>query len=162
MKIKQFLLNCFLLVIPIFIWNIILINYLPQTYGHDIFGAAIPKYIDGGENILRLILFGLPLFMALSIQSQQERIGFIIYLFGIFLYFTSWILVIIYPQSGWSMSAIGFTAPAFTTIIWFIGIGLIGHKGTINIPNLSWIYISLSILFVVIHTIHAYVVFQRL
>lgn len=162
MKIKNYLLNCFLLLIPLFLWNIILVGYLPKSYSPDIFWKDIPNWIGYSENILRIVLFVIPLLMIFSLKTRLQKIGFGIYLVGIIIYFLSWILVIINPESNWSQSSIGFMAPASTTIIFFVGIGLIGNKAFFKFPYLSLTYICLSILFVISHSAHAYIVFQRL
>lgn len=162
MKIRKYLLNCFLLLIPIFLWNIILVDYLPKAYSPDIFWKDIPNLIANSENILRIVVFVFPAIMLLSLKTRLQKIGFGIYLIGLIIYFLSWVVVIIYPQSYWTTSLIGFMAPAYTTIIWFVGIGLIGNKAFFKIPKLSWIYIFLSLLFVLIHSAHTYLVFQNL
>lgn len=162
MKIKKYLLNCFLLLIPLFLWNIILVGNLPKSYSPDIFWKDIPKFIGYSENILRIILFVLPVIMIFSLKTRLQKIGFITYLSGLILYFSSWIIMIISSESNWSKSLIGFMAPAFTTIIFFVGIGLIGNKAFFKFPYLSLIYIGLSILFVIFHSTHTYIVFQRL
>ena len=162
MKQKKYWLNCFLLLIPLFLWNIFLVDYLPESYGSAIFDKDIPKLISYSENILRIIVFLLPAIMLLSLKTRIQKIGLGIYVIGVLLYFASWTLVIIDPQSLWSMSLIGFTAPAFTTAIWFVGIGLIGNKSYFKIPYLSLIYVCLAILFVILHTAHAYLVFERI
>lgn len=162
MKIRKYLSNCFLLLIPLFLWNIILVGYLPQTYSPDIFWKDIPNWIGYSENILRILVFAFPVIMIFSLKTRLQKIGFGIYLVGSIIYFLSWILVIIYPQSNWTTSLIGFMAPAYTTLIFFIGIGLIGNKAYFRFPYLSKLYIFLSILFVMFHSLHTYIIFQRL
>jgi len=162
MKIKKYLLNCFLLLIPLFLWNIILFDFLPKSYSPDVFWKDIPNLVGYSENILRIIVFVIPLVMVLSLKSRLQKIGLSIYFIGLILYFSSWIILIISPESNWSQSLIGFMAPAFTTIIWFIGIGLVGNKAFFKFPKLTLIYISLSLLFVIFHSAHTYIVFQNL
>ncbi len=162
MNLRKYLLNCFLLLIPLFLWNIILVGYLPKTYSSDVFWEDIPNWIGYSENVLRIIVFVFPAIMIISLKTRLQKIGFFIYLIGLILYFLSWFLMIVSPESNWSTSLIGFMAPAFTTIIWFVGIGLIGNKSYFRIPHLSLIYIILSIIFVVFHTLHTYIVYQRL
>ena len=161
MKIKNYLANCFLLLIPLILWNIALIDYLPKKYGIDVFNKNIPVIIKYSENGIRFILFTLPVFMILSLKTNLQKIGFSMYILGIILYFSSWLLVIINPDSSWSQSLIGFMAPAYTTILFFVGIGLIGNKAFFKFPHLSLVYISLSILFVIVHSLHTYIVFMR-
>ena len=162
MKIKKYLLNCFLLLIPIFLWNILLVKYLPKGFSPDFFWKDIPSLVKYSENISRIIVFALPVLMILSFETRKQRIGITIYLIGLIIYFMSWGVMIIYPESLWSTSQIGFMAPAFTTIIWFVGIGMVGRKSFIRIPHLTTVYIFLSTVFVFIHSLHCYMVFQRL
>lgn len=161
MKVRKYIQNCFLLIIPILLWNVFLVDYLPNSYSPNFFWKDIPSIIGISENILRIIVLASPAFMILSLKTKSQKIGLIIYILGLLLYFLSWILVIVYPQSNWSTSLIGFMAPAFTTLIWFVGIGLIGNKSYFNIPYQSKIYITLSILFVIFHSLHTYIVFIK-
>lgn len=160
-SLRKYLLNCFLLLLPIFLWNIIFYKYLPSAYQEEISWKDIPKLLIYSENILRIIVFGLPAIMIFSLKTRLAKNGLRIYSFGVPVYFLSWILVIVYPNSIWSTSIIGFLAPAYTTIIWFIGIGLIGNKAFFKFPNLAKIYIGFSVIFVIIHTLHVNIVFQR-
>lgn len=161
MKIKKYLLNCFLLLIPIFLWNILLMDELPQGYQAEVFWKDIPEIITYSENILRIIVFALPAFMVLSLQSNTQKIGLVLYVLGLLVYFASWLIMIIEPTIDWSQSLVGFMAPAYTTLIWFIGIGLIGQKSFLKVPHLTWTYMTSSILFVIVHTTHTYLVYQN-
>ncbi|PKV50665.1 hypothetical protein ATE84_2731 [Aquimarina sp. MAR_2010_214] len=162
LKIKKYFKNCFLLLIPIFLWNIIFVDALPKSYSPEIFWKDIPKTLNYSENILRIIVLTIPAIMIFSLKTRVQKIGFVIYLIGIILYFLSWICMIAYPLSNWSQSMIGFVSPACTTIIWFVGIGLIGNKTFFRILNLSVIYILIALIFVGLHSLHAYIVYQRL
>ena len=162
MKIRTYLSNCFLLLLPVFLWNILLTTYLPKSYGPEIFWKNIPPIIGVSENILRILTFSIPVLMIFSLKTKLQKKGFVLYLIGLVLYFLAWTVMILYPESNWGQSLIGFMAPAFTTIIWYIGIGLIGNKAFLKIPYISLIYICLAIFFVLFHSIHAYIVFQRL
>ncbi len=137
-------------------------DYLPKGYSPDIFWNDIPKFVSYFENISRIVVFALPVLMILSFNTRQQKIGITTYFIGLILYFLSWIIIIVYPESLWSKSQIGFMAPAFTTLIWFVGIGMVGRKAFIKIPHLSIIYIVISTMFVIIHSLHCYIVFQRL
>ena len=77
-------------------------------------------------------------------------------------YFLAWILMVYFPQSMWSTSLIGSTATAWTSLLWLIGIGLIGDSLYITIPYRPWVYISLSVIFAAIHTLHAVIVYLRI
>jgi hypothetical protein len=148
--------NCFILLVPILIWNIAFTGLLPATYQSGEFDKDIPASILWGEHILRLVVFALPAFMPLNIFFKYQKIGLGIYFIGIFLYFLSWRPLILYPEGSWSMSLYGFLSPAITPLIFLVGIGLIGHKLFFNIKYHQVVYISLSIIFIAFHTIHVY------
>ncbi|EZH74153.1 hypothetical protein ATO12_14875 [Aquimarina atlantica] len=159
---SKYLLNCFLLVLPLFIWNIALYKYLPKGYTSKDIWDDIPFWLNITENILRVIVFLFPLLMVLSFQSKTQKIGLVVYLAALLIYFLSWILQIYFSDSLWSRSLIGFMAPAYTTIFIFIGIAMIGTQSIILIPRVSLIYILASILFVSIHTYHSYLAYINL
>ena len=154
--------NCFLLLLPILLWNVIFMKVLPPPFQKNIFWHDIPPYIGIPENILRIIVFLCPLLMKFSLSEPHQKRGLILYFLGVGLYFWSWIGQIYFPKSSWSMSIWGFTAPAYTTLIWFAGIGLIGSSLFINIPYHCSVYLVISALFVNLHTIHVYIVYSRL
>jgi len=158
----KYLLNCFLLLIPVIIWNLMFYKSLPQAYTKDIFWKDIPAIIGNTENILRYIVFILPLFMTLTLDTKLQKIGLGIYVTGIIIYFLSWIFQLYFPDSFWSKSLLGFMAPAYSTLIWLVGIGIIGSVSFVKIPFMSAIYIGVSVCFVVVRAVHAYLVFQRL
>ena len=161
-QILRYALNCFILVIPIFLWNILFATSLPSGFSMEFFWKDIPPIVGTTENITRIIAFFLPLLMPLTIQTRQQRIGLGIYLAGVAIYFLSWIMQIYSPDSAWSSSVFGFLAPAYTTLIWFIGIGLIGDRLFFQVPYKRIIYIAISTVFVVFHTTHTYIVYTRL
>ena len=159
---KPYLLNCFLLLIPVLAWNILFFNALPAAYSPEIFWDNIPKVVGYSENVLRIIVFVLPALMQLSLKTQKQQLGLLIYCIGLIVYFLSWSAMIWWPESNWSQSLLGFTAPAYTTIIWLAGIAWIGHKSFVKgLQHPTIIYMLFSVLFVTFHTIHAFMVFQR-
>jgi len=161
-QILKYALNCFILLIPIFLWNILFATSLPRGYSIEFFWKDIPPIVGTTENILRIVAFFLPLLMPLTIKTRRQKIGLGIYLAGVAIYFLSWVLQIHLPESAWSSSLFGFLAPAYTTLIWLIGIGLIGDKLFVKVPYKSIIYMAISTVFVVFHTTHAYIVYTRL
>jgi len=154
--------NCFLLLLPILAWNVIFMKVLPMPFQKNIFWHNIPPYIRIPENILRIAVFLCPLFMKFSLFVPRQGLGVILYFLGLCLYFWSWVMQIYFPKSAWSKSCWGFTAPAYTTIIWFFGIGLIGRTLFISIPYHYSVYLFISVLFIIVHTSHAFIVFKRL
>jgi hypothetical protein len=99
--------------------------------------------------------------MSLSLETKIQKIGLIIYLIGLIVYFLSWTLQIYLSESFWSKSLLGFMAPAYTTIIWLVGIGLVGTKNFLKIPYFWVIYFCLTAIFVIFHSTHVYIVFHR-
>lgn len=161
MKFKKYIFNCFLLLVPILLWNIILTDYLPVAFSPVIFWKDIPDWVSFSENTLRIVIMVIPFIMILSIKSRKQKVGLTIYLIGTILYFLSWILLIIYPNSNWRKSVFGFMAPAYTPLIWLIGVGLIGSVSYFKIKHLTIIYILLSLLFISFHSLHTFIVFER-
>lgn len=150
--------TCILLFIPIFIWNVLLYKKLPEPYQNTIWDK-IPKELDVSENVLRFVSFILPIFLKLEIKSTIQIVGLFLYIFGVFIYFASWIMQIKYPTSKWSKSIVGSMAPAYTTIIWFVGIAFIGQRLIFNVSYNFAIYIVIAVVFVLIHTYHSYYVY---
>lgn len=159
---KKYLLNGFLLLVPVLLWNLWLYDDLPDSYQAHVFWTHIPRVIAYGENFLRIAIFALPVMMPLLPIERPQKIGLAIYGFGILVYGCSWWAVIQWPNSWWALSAMGFTAPAYTSLIWLIGIGLVGNRTFFNLRNPSIAYIMVSVAFVVFHTTHAYLVYYRL
>lgn len=157
----KYLKNCFLLLIPILIWNLLLTSHLPDVFQPDIFWKDIPSFISIPETIFRFAVMASPAFLILSVKSRAQRIGLRIYLVGTALYFGSWLILILSPEGDWSNNLFVLMAPAYLPILWLVGIGLIGNKSYFRIKHTSAIYIGLSILFIVFHCMHAYWVFAR-
>ncbi len=156
LEMSKYLLNCFLLLIPVFVLNIVFINSLPQSYS-----ANIQNTTNTLQSVFRIIIFILPLIMSISIEMKLQKFGLVLYIVGIVLYFISWIMQTHYPDSIWSQSVFGFLAPAYTPILWLVGIGLIGKVFFVRIPSFPIIYITLSLMFVLFHTLHIYGLCRR-
>jgi hypothetical protein len=156
-----YLLNCMLFLLPIMIWNFIFAGRLPWMYSAEIFEKDIPSYITNGENIFRLLIFVLPVLMPIRIVTPNQKLGLWLYIAGTAIYFVSWLAEIYFPQSVWSLSAFGFLAPAYTPLIWLIGIGLIGDMLYFASPYRSWMYIVASTIFLGFHLSHAATIYFR-
>lgn len=155
----RYFLNCFILTIPILVWNILLTDKLPKTIKPEILIQNIDLFIIYAENIIRIVVFTMMVFMPLQISKAIQKQGLILFLFGTLVYFASWLLLIYYPDSLWSKSTFGVLSPAYTPLLWLIGIGLIGDSFYFNLPYKRWVFISLSILFLVFHNIHTYKIY---
>jgi predicted neutral ceramidase superfamily lipid hydrolase len=160
-KYYKYILNCFLLSIPILVWDWAFTSKLPIFYQADIFGDNIPPLIVWGENIFRTLVFLLMFLMPLAVLTTKQKLGLLIYISGLILYITSWLLLIYSPNSFWSTSMIGFMAPAYTPLIWLVGIGMIGDSFYFKVQYKTWFFLLSSILFLVFHNWHTYIVYLR-
>ena len=149
------------LVVPLLLFNAVFARRLPKAYEADVFGDQIPLWIRIGENITRTIVFALPFFMALNVRTLSQKTGFALYVIGAILYCLSWGVQIRYPQSPWCQSGWGFMAPAYTPLLWLVGIGLIGDTILLQVSYSRWTYIGLSVAFLTFHNVHAWIVYKR-
>lgn len=154
--------NCFwLLVLPL-VWNVLFMSDLPANYVPNSVWDSIPPSLELTEHVLRIITFLLPLGMALSFKSRSQKVGLAIYTIGVLVYFMSWYIQMTQPNSLWSQSLLGYAAPAYTPLIWLIGIGLIGETSFIKSIPLRTLYFLFVGLFISVHTYHAYLAHLQL
>lgn len=142
------------------IWNGFLTKKLPQAYGTETFDLGIPKPVLLIENILRFLVFFLPLCTRLDITDSIGVLGLIIFLSGIICYFSSWIMLMRYPKSKWCTSIFGFTAPAYTPLIWLFGLSFMIESFYFNFKYSFWMYLVLSCVFIAVHLTHTILVFR--
>jgi hypothetical protein len=157
----KYLLNCFWLLLPPNLISLFLAKFLPEAFQAKLFWNDIPPAIKFFENGIRIVVMMLPVFFPLSIATNEQRKGLFIYSIGLVLYLLSYLLLIYLPESYWSKSLIGFTAPATTPLVWFVGISLIMNKPFFNIKYSKWIYIILLIAFCVFHFMHVSIIYHR-
>jgi hypothetical protein len=153
--------NGFMLFIPILLFNVVLAKYLPPAYEMKSFNTNIPKLISMGELIGRVCVFGLPLFLSLNYSSASIKPGLALFIIGVLIYFSSWIALILFPDSLWSKSFIGFTAPAYTPIIWLAGFALLADSFYFKISYDKLYYIIPSVFMILFHFSHALFVWFR-
>ena len=153
---QQYLYNGVFLLLITMLWNIIFYEYLPETYSLENFRMDVPASVLTGENVFRILTFGFTIFLMLGLSDRTQKAGLILYVGGVILYFASWAAQMFLPDTTWSRSLLGFTAPAYTSIIWLLGIGFLGKELVIRkIPYNRIVFITLSFVFVVFHTAHA-------
>ncbi len=150
--------NGLLLIAPAILISLVLWPYLPKVFSQQAFDEGIPVSLLTCENLLRMIVFFCPV---LLISNLTNKAGWIVYGTGIILYILSYLIQIYLSNTGFGQSVIAFTAPAWTTIIWFTGIGILCSQSYLPVKKLNYAYIALSVLFTVIHTSHAVLVFLR-
>jgi hypothetical protein len=157
----KYLLNCFLLILPVLGLNVLWAGRLPPPWQFGNFWRDIPPAIAYGERMASLAVNVLPVFMPLRLSSKRQRRGFALYLFGALAYLLAWVAMVYFPASAWSTSLIGSTATAWTSLLWLVGIGLIGDSLYLPIPYHPWVYVSLAVIFAAFHTLHAVIVYLR-
>lgn len=158
----RYLRNCFWLIVPVLAINVAGGPYLPPAFQADVFWADIPVPIAFAETLLRILTIALPIFMALRIETGRQNAGLAIYLAGLAAYAIAWVALILAPDSAWSTSFAGFTAPAWTPLLWLLGIALIGDRLLLPLPWRWWIYAVASVAFVAVHVAHAAIAYGRL
>lgn len=114
-----------------------------------------------GENSSRILVFALTLLMPLRILTRAQKTGLFLYLGGITIYFISWLALIYFPDSVWSTSLPGFSAPAYTPFFWLMGIGLIGDSFYFNLRYTRFYFLLASILFLLFHNVHTITIYYR-
>jgi hypothetical protein len=105
------------------------------------------------------VVFLFSIILLLEIRTVLQVVGLVIFGIGVLVYFASWVPQIRQPESRWSKSLLGFCAPAYTPIVWLVGIALIGQHLLFDVWYQYWIYILLSVAFVGVHTLHSVLVY---
>ncbi|MFN7935520.1 MAG: hypothetical protein U0R19_19475 [Bryobacteraceae bacterium] len=157
----QYLWNCFWLAVPILVMNWRLASRLPEGYQPTLFWRDIPRLIAIGENVSRIVLFLGLLLMPLRIATSRQRAGLAVYAAGVLIYFGAWAMQIWFPQAEWSRSRLGFMAPAWTPATWLAGIALIGEDLSVGMTFRPWMFLALSLIFLLFHNAHVSIVYSR-
>jgi hypothetical protein len=140
---------------PVIIFNIIFTKYLPEFYL-----KTIKHPIVTIETIARIITIMVSVIMEIKLDNKIGKIGLIIYIIGILIYFGSYFMIIRVPAISFNNNIIILLTPYWTSIFWLVGIGLLGNKLYINIPYHYTAYILISIVFTIIHSIHGYMCYN--
>lgn len=151
-----------LLLIPVFLWNLVLAPYLPPPFTVPAFTHDLPLWLTGMESGLRLLLFALPFLMPWPASSPRSRLGLRLFMVGVSIYFASWVPLILAPESAWSTSTIGFLAPAYTPALWLIGLSLISDTLFWGHFYRWWQYLIPAVPFLGIHIAHVALIHARL
>ena len=147
--------NCFWFFIPIIIFNIVFTKYLPEYYLRKINHPVVTI-----ETILRIITIAISIIMVFKLDCKISKIGLIVYIIGVLIYFCSYFVVIKFPASSLNYNIVILLAPYWTSVLWLIGIGLLGNKLFINIPYHNSAYIIISMIFTIVHSIHGYICYN--
>jgi hypothetical protein len=159
MQIIPYLLNGFLLFIPIFLFNVVLFSRLPEFY-QPARWDRIPKPLDLAENIFRFTVFFLPMLLKLDVSSSTASRGWLLYGIGLLIYFASWLVQIFFGQKPFARRWLFRAAPAYTTILWLGGIALLCPVSFIPWVDVRLVYLVCVAIFVFIHTTHAALVYR--
>ena len=143
MKLGLTLVNCFWLILPLLVWNLVLGPRITEPA--ILSDAHSPKWLLIGENITRILVFALPLIIPLQIRDVWGKAGLAVYILGTLIYFASWLPLLLASASAWSTSPAGLLAPRLTPLLSFLGIALIGQ---------TWPYGLLVAAFIFMHTWH--------
>ncbi len=157
---QQFLSNGFLAIIPVLIWNGVFSSKLPAAFRSDSFEGDVSHFILIGESICRYAVFLMPLVLRLKIFTPRGKAGAFVFLLGILLYFLSWLALIYVPDSGWSRGVLGFSALAYTPLIWLVGIGIMADSYYFNAAYSVWHFMLPSVGFVAFHLWHVVLVYR--
>ena len=156
-----YVLNCFLLVLPVLLLNLVFARHLPPGYQPSQWND-VPAAVTVPENALRVLVMALPLLLPITIDGTAHLVGLLLYLAGLAAYATSWAVQIHRPASAWSSSIAGFLAPAYTPALWLAGIGLIGTRPVIAaLPYHPWVFFTLAVLFLTFHNLHAAIAYRK-
>jgi len=140
--------NCFWFFIPIIIFNIIFTKYLPEHYLKKIKHPIVTL-----ETIARIITIAFSVILEINLDDKIGKTGLIIYIIGVLIYFCSYFIVIKLPATSFNNNIVVLLAPYWTSVLWLIGIGLLG--------NHYIIYIIISIVFAILHSIHGYICYEE-
>lgn len=132
---------------------------LPAAYAPDVFWKGIPGWLSLGENVFRIFILGLPEILFFGKKEAGQLMGWYLYIGGLVVYLASYLMQIVYPNSAWSQSLIGFAAPAWSTIFWLAGIGLVCARSWLPIPWNRAIYLWSAALFLMFHIGHTALVY---
>ena len=144
--------NCFLLFIPVILFDILFTNYLPEQYLKNSSHAIVPI-----ENTARIVLIALSTIMRINIKDKTGKIGVLIYIAGLILYVASYFILIHYTDTVIGENRILQLSGYWTAMIWLIGIGLTGNRLFVKVPYHYAFFLILSVLFGLIHTYHGYI-----
>ena len=157
-----YLANCFWLMLPPLAISGLLGGLLPTTFQPEIFWHAIPIWIAWPETVSRIFLTGLPMLLPFSLAAPRQRWGLAIYGLGVVFYGLAWWPLIAAPESAWSTSVLGFAAPAYTPLLWIVGIGLVGMRSEPAMTRwASWLYAGVVAIFLLCHNAHTLLVYSQ-
>ena len=134
---------------------------LPAAYAPEAFGRGIPTWLALAENVARVLVFAVPAALVVDAPSRGARLGWAVYAAGVLLYAASYVVLAAWPGSAYAHSAVGFSAPAWTTAVWFLGIALLCRESWLRRGWRWWFYLPLVAAFLALHVTHTLLVWGR-
>lgn len=158
---SRYALSCGLLLVPVIAWNLAFTSKLMPPSVMSEFWRDVPAPLVLIENLLRALVIVVPFAMPLRIATKYDRRALIVFSFGTFGYFSSWLALIYLPKSSWSLSIFGSLAPAYTPILWLTGIAMLGNRLFWGQFYRWWMYLILCVGFLAAHITHVLLVYFR-
>ena len=162
LPLRRYVLSCGLLLLPIFVWNLAFTRFLPSPWGTSEFWRDIPGPLAYQENVFRLIVSLVPFLMPLEMTSAIQRRGLVVTGVGVVLYFCAWAAIMLAPHSPWASSSLGFLAPAYTPLIWLVGLALLGQRLFWGRFYRWWMFLVPAGAFITAHVRHTALVYARI
>jgi hypothetical protein len=150
MQLKIVFLNCFLFQIHILLYNAFFFNKISRNLPSD---EGLAPWLLRAENFFRCLVFFLPIFIPINTSASTYIPGLILCIGGSVIYFLSWIPLLMVQKfkNLLSKSISIFLGPFFSPILFLSGIALIGE---------SLGYFFCSLLFILIHTRHGFLIYK--
>lgn len=151
------------LTLPPLLFSLILMSSLPVSLTPAVFNRGIPDVLLNGESIMRILAFAIPAFFSIGLSTRIQKQGLTLYLAGVAFYYLSYGALILFPDSAWSTSMLGFVAPAYTNLFWMVGLGLMGERlyFPARLRYRPVFFIAPAAIFLVFHIAHAVVAYLR-
>lgn len=146
---------------PATLWNLAFFDKLPPEFAGAEFWREIPLSLVLAENALRGAVFVLPFLMPLELSLPGKVRALVLFTAGTVVYFASWVILMVAPGSSWSTSALGFVAPAYTPLLWLLGISLLGRRLLWGTFYRWWMYLAIALAFLATHISHTALVYLR-
>ena len=157
----RYALSCGLLLLPAMAWNLAFTSQLMPPTAMAAFWRDIPGPLVFIENALRALVFGLPFAMPLQVATKAEWHALWVFLLGTLVYFASWLALMVWPHSAWSLSMLGSLAPAYTPILWLPSLAVLGKRLFWGHFYRWWMYLLVCLAFLAAHITHAAIVHLR-
>jgi hypothetical protein len=154
--------SCFWLLVPLLLVDVQFADRLPAMYQPQGSWNDVAPVLSYGENILRALVVTIPLLIPLSLSDRRSWFGLAFYLAGSSAYVACGFALIVWPDSGWSTSAGGLLAPAYTPLVWAAGIGLIGRPRHVAAAFGRWLYPVVVVGFTAFHLTHALIAYGHI